>query len=328
MKIVLVYDKVSPAGPADDLPEDFGAEYDDASTIRSLLSAIRACGHEAAELVLDADFPREIGRLHPELVFNIAEGVRGPRRESIVPAWLDCLGVPYTGSDGLSLALALDKALTKTLVATQNVRTPRFRLISSLSEAEGLDLAYPLFVKPNAEGSSMGIRFASRVKTPEELERQVAWILSEYRQDCLVEEFAPGREFCVGVLGNEEPMLLPIAEVRYAGEFYAYELKHRHDKELLCPVDVPDDAGIEMGYMALAAFRATHARDFARVDFKLDVAGEPMFLEINPLPGLSPEYGIYPLQARAAGIEYEELIGRIIDMAVRRFDVRKEAMTK
>jgi len=324
LKVVLTYDRVDAVDAADGLPEDFGAEYEDQRTIDALLEAIRANGHEASGLVVGEDFPVRIGQLQPDLVFNIAEGVRGPARESIVPAWLDQLGVAYTGSDGLTLAVSLDKAVSKTLAAACGVRTPAFRRIRSESELEALDLDYPLFVKPTGEGSSMGIRAESKVTDFEGLRRQVAWVLENYGGDCLVEQFAPGREFCVGLLGNERVELLPIVEIRCEGQFYHYGHKSRHDKQLICPADISPQMADSMRDMALKVYRALNCRDFARADFKLDAAGQPTFLEINPLPGLSPFYSIFTRQAEAAGLTYEQLIGRIIQLAVGRNAKRRE----
>jgi len=310
MKVVLVYDE--PPGPEvarEPLPEDSGAEYESKRTIEVLLQAIRACGHEAVGISLSEDFPRQIRRLEPDLVFNIAEGVRGPARESIVPAWLDHLGIPYTGSDGLTLAMSLDKALTKTLASAGGLRTPAFARVHRIEDLDNLELKFPLFVKPNAEGSSMGIRYTSRVETRDQLQGRVAWILESYKQDCLVEEFAPGREFCLGIIGNEKPRLLPVVEIRSHRNFYPYEEKHNHQKELICPAEIPENLADELRGMGLKIFTVLACRDLARVDFKLDNDGRPTFLEINPLPGLSPDYGIFPYQAAAVGISHQQLIG-------------------
>ena len=318
LNVVLVYDDPAVSPRAGDLPEDFGAEYEDRRTIDALLAAIAAGGHDAAALALDCDFPQKITALGPDLVFNIAEGVRGSARESLVPAWLDQLDIPYTGSDGLAMAISLDKALTKTLAMSAGVCTPAFRRIRDEAELSDVDLPFPLFVKPNAEGSSMGIHRASLVETPRALARQVRHVLRAYREDCLVEAFAPGREFCMAILGNDPAQPLPIAEVRTEAAFYAYEDKSQHQKELLCPADVPADMAEQMQAMAVAVFEALRCRDLARVDFKLDETGQPAFLEINPLPGLSPFYSIFPHQASVAGIGYEGLIGRIVEAARQR----------
>ena len=324
MRVVLAYDEVAESTPSEELREDFGAEYDDECTIEALLAAIQRSGHEAVALALEVDFGQQIRRLSPDLVFNIAEGVRGACRESIVPAWLDHLGIPYTGSDGLTLAIGLDKALTKTLAATRGVRTPPFRRVGNLADLETLDLDFPLFVKPNAEGSSMGIRRSSAVRTPEKLRERVAWVLDHYGQDCLIEQFAPGREFCIGILGNGEPALLPIVELRSPGGFYCYEHKSSHRTELRCPAEVSGELDDEMRRMASDAFRVLRCRDLARVDLKLDAAGRPTFLEINPLPGLSPHYGIFPHQARAGGVSYDDLIARVMERAVQLAHNRSE----
>lgn len=318
MKVALAHDRWTEFCPGEAMPEDFGAEFDGEETIESLLEAIRACGHEAEALPVGQNFVRAVPRAGADLVFNIAEGVRGPARESLVPAWLDHLDVPYTGSDGLALGCSLDKALAKTLARAHGVRTVPFHRVGSLSDLEALDLEFPVFAKPNGEGSSMGIRENSLIETPEELTRRVEWLLDHYRQDCLVEEYAPGREFCVGLLGNGELRTLPIVEVRSTNGFYSYEQKSRHNKELICPADVPEELEQEMLRMGRKVFRALRCRDLARVDLKLDREGRPTFLEINPLPGLSPDFSIFPHQARAGGFSFPQLIGHIIDSAIER----------
>jgi D-alanine-D-alanine ligase len=324
MKVALAYDEALTPQPRRAMPADAGAEYEDAAAIKGLLDAIAACGHQAVRLPFSEDFARHAAELAPELVFNIAEGLRGPMRESIVPAWLDHLGIGYTGSDGLTLAVALDKALTKQIVSDLGVRTPRFFRARTASDLSQCTLAGPLFVKPNAEGSSMGIGPGSRVDSRAELERQVRWTLDTYRQDCLIEEFAPGREFCVGILGNDELRTLPVVEVEVAGGVYTYTNKSRHDKHLICPADIPDELATKLQQSGLTVYRALRCRDFARIDFRLDATGEPAFIEINPLPGLASAYSIFPAQARAAGISYEDLIGSIINYASDRLGAVKE----
>ncbi len=324
MKVALAYDGLLPPGGPGEVPEDLGAEYESERTIQSLLDAIRACGHEAFGLPFGEDLPGRILQMRPDLVFNIAEGVYGPARESIVPGWLDHLGIPYTGSDGLVLAVSLDKALTKSLIASCGVRTPSSLRVREMADLEEMHLEFPVFVKPNAEGSSMGIRGRSLVATPAELELQAAWVLETYRQDCLVEEFVPGREFCVGMLGNGMPRLLPVVEIVSPRDFYSYEEKHEHRRELTCPADIPEELAGEMLEMGLKVFRVLGCRDLARVDFKLDRDGRPSFLEINPLPGLSPYYGIFMCQAEAAGLSHSELIGSIIDSVLERTGGRME----
>mgnify|MGYP006289864215 CR=1 FL=1 len=327
MKVTLVHDSSANLEGGNGLPEDFGAEYDDPATVEGLLSALRDSGHEADSLEFDEEFPARIRERNPDLVFNIAEGARGPARESLVPGWLDHLGIPYTGSDGLALGVTLDKALSKTIMAHRGWPTPAFARVRDRSQVEDLDLPFPLFAKPNNEGSSMGIRRASRLEDEASLRQQVEWILSEYSQDCLVEEFLPGREFCVGLLGNGNPTTLPIVEIRSPGQFYSYEYKARHNKELICPADLPEEIAEEIREMGRDAFAAFRCRDLGRVDVKLDKNGRPGFLEINPLPGLSADYSIYPYQALQCDMTYNELISRIVNLAVERTTTNTERIS-
>jgi len=322
-KVVLVYDE-RPLEIPSWLPPDFGLEYEDARTVEALLGSIRACGYAASGLALSADFPESISRLGPDLVFNISEGVRGPGRESLVPSWCEHFGITYTGSDALTLAVSLDKALTKTLVSAHGVPTPAFRLVDSVAGVGDAGLRFPVFVKPNAEGSSMGISRESLVHNAEDLTARVAWITGTYGQGCLVEEYLPGREYCVGLLGNGELRALPVVEIRTASGLYGSDEKRVHSKELICPADLQSDLADRLREQAETSYRALRCRDFARVDFRLDAAGEPGFLEINPLPGLSPFYSVFTRQAEAAGLSHADLIGRIIELAFRRAAKRSE----
>ena len=319
MNIALVYDETESLPATCRLPEDAGAEYEDPGTILGLEEAITAAGHRATRVPFGEDIAPRLRELAPDLVFNIAEGVRGPVRESLVPGWLDHLGVPYTGSDGLVLGLTLDKAWTKETARSLGIRTPEFRRVESLDDLRGLDLPLPLFVKPNAEGSSMGIRRRSRVDEPGQLEEQVAWVLNEYGQDCLVEAYCPGREYCVALLGNADPAVLPLAEIQCHGEFLSYGDKHDRRNSLVCPAAaVPEETAREMVEAARTLFRRLRCRDLARFDFKLDAEDRPCFIEVNPLPGLSSRHGIFARQALAGGMAYPALIGAIIDLAWRR----------
>ena len=319
MKVALAHDPPVPDDPKEDVPEDYGAEYDDSETVRALMDSIRASGHDAADLLLTPDFPEQLTRCAPDLVFNIAEGRQGAGRESVVPSWLEFLDVPYTDSDALTMALTLDKDMSKTLARARDIPTPRWACLEDRREIEFLDLEFPLFVKPNAEGSSMGIRRNSLVKDRDELKDVAGLVIKNYQQGCLVEEFLPGREFCAGFVGNEEPEALPIVEVRTEEGFYPYEDKSRHRKRLECPADIPAKLADEITELGRRAYHAFRCRDFARVDLKLNAEGRPEFLEINPLPGLSPGFSIFPKQAEAAGMSHEKLIGRIIREARTRY---------
>ncbi len=318
MKIIVVYDNIDAVADKGKLPEDFGAEYDDACAVRGIMNALEDSGHEVESLCLDLNFVKNITALKPDCVFNISEGVRGRGRESLVPAWLDHLGICYTGSDAVTLGVSLDKALTKRLALGVGVRTPDFVVVEHLEQIDDLQLDFPMFLKPVAEGSSMGIRRSSLVENKEELLEVTEWVLSQYRQGCLIEQFLPGREFCVGLVGNRRTEVFPVVEVKFEGGFYSYEQKSEHRKELICPADIPSSLEKEMVQAALTIYSAIGCRDLARVDFKLDSEQRPAFLEINPLPGLAKKYGIFPRQAIASGMDYNKLINNIVELAVKR----------
>lgn len=323
MNVALVHDPLAPSLPQDELPEDHGAEYDDRQTVDALLDAIRHQGHRASDLLLTDDFPQQLAERGPDLVFNIAEGRKGPGRESVVPSWLEHVDIPFTGSDALTMALSLDKHMSKALAQAHGIPTADWQLLETKAELDEVELSGPLFVKPNAEGSSMGIRRSSVVRTREELRDRAEWVLDNYAQGCLVEEFLPGREFCAGFLGNDELRELPVVEIRTEDGYYPYEDKSQHRKDLVCPADIPSELKDRILEMGRRAYRTFRCRDFGRVDIKLDRDGQPNFVEINPLPGLSPDYSIFTEQARAAGLTFKETIGRIVDAALARYEPRE-----
>ena len=164
----------------------------------------------------------------------------------------------------------------------------------------------------------MGIRAGSLVESPDQLQRQVSWVLQTYKQPCLIEAFAPGRELSVGMLGNNPPQLLPIAELVTDGPFNSYESKHQHHNRYICPADVTPELAEELQDMAMTMFGVLGCRDLGRVDFRLDDEDEPTFLEINPLPGLAPGNSLFPCMAEAAGLSFDEMVGRIIEHAQQR----------
>jgi D-alanine-D-alanine ligase len=257
----------------------------------------------------------------PDLAFNIAEGREGPSRESIVPAVLDHLGIRYTGSDGVCLGISLNKALTKQLAAGIGIPTPGFRLCRSGDEADDAarDLRFPVLAKPNFGGSSAGISRESVVGDPSQLRAVVEAQIAGFGQPSLVEEFVRGVDVTVGLLGNGEIEAFPAARIEAAGGLYSAEAKQRHEKRVVCPCDLPAGLEDELAGQSRAIYELIGARDFARVDFMMDGDGNAHFLEINPLPGLSPYYGVYPVLAAAAGYSHTDLIGTIMELANGRY---------
>ncbi|MBI4545924.1 MAG: D-alanine--D-alanine ligase [Gemmatimonadetes bacterium] len=324
-------------------PTDRYAEWDDPATIDAVESALRPMG-EVIRLEADQDFPLKLRHARPDIVFNIAEGSNGPNRESHVPAMCEFYGVPYTGSDPLTLSLSLDKQRAKEVWLAQGVATPRF-LVHPSGWAAGRGAAgwlnglqLPVMVKPLHEGSSKGVPERAFCRTAEAAVMRAAEVLEEYGQPALVEEFLPGREFTCAVLGNgAAARALPLVELRFdalpaeAAPIYGYEAKWVWDTPqapleiFACPAALEAELAASIEATALAAYRALGCRDWARVDLRLDARGEPQVLEINPLPGILPDpaqNSCFPKAARAAGMDYNELICTVLRLALERYGMR------
>jgi D-alanine-D-alanine ligase len=338
MKIAIAFDLRSQAEGGDALPlarsagdfelQDAEEEFDSPETIQAIRAVLESAGHEVELL---GSGPRALRRLldgpPPELVFNLAEGSGTSRcREAYMPAMLEMLGVPFTGSDALVLASTLDKDCAKRLVAAAGVTTPNWVLVRD-DEVRGdmQALRWPRFVKPAFEGSSKGILATSLVRTPEELEQALVRTLGTYRQPVLVEEFIDGRELTVAVLGEREPEVLGILEVvpREKRGPFVYDLAVKRDWRRRVRYEAPPElssaAERNVRAAALAVYRCLGCRDLARLDFRL-ASDEPYFLEVNPLPGLSPETGDVVFLARGYGVSYAELVLRIVDEARKRLE--------
>jgi D-alanine-D-alanine ligase len=297
-----------------------------------------------------------------DLVFNIAEGIRGEDREAQIPAMLEMLGIPYTGSGPLSLALCLHKGKAKEILSWHGIPTPAFQVLSHPQEPLAEALRFPLIVKLLHEGSSMGLSYDSVVATPQALVDRTAYLIHTYKQSVLVEEFIDGREFTVPVLGNTPPRALPVIEVRFRGprnitlfqpddavvrmlarargqrlatpvtfRFTANReqvlVRMETGEELavpvaltesVCPTDLPETCMAALQETALRAFQALECRDWCRVDMRVGADGVPRVLELNPIAGLDPTYW-FPRSARAAGLEYPQLIHAIIEAACQRY---------
>jgi len=324
-------------------PHDEFAEWDSAETVDAVERALSGLG-EVIRLEATDDFPARLRSARPDIVFNMAEGLRGVSREAHVPAICEFYGVPYSGSDPFTLSLCLDKARTKELLAYHGIPTAPFRVIpapgtrhaarGSRPESRPPTADAPLFVKPLHEGSSKGITERNYCRTPAELDEQVAFLLERYRQPVLVEEYLPGAEFTCAVLGNGvAARVLPLVGMRFdalpAGALpvYGFEAKWLWDRperplEIFeCPARI--DAGLRetIERIVLAAYHALGCRDWSRIDVRLDAAGVPNVVEVNPLPGILPDpadNSCFPKAARAAGMSYDELIRACVRHAAER----------
>ena len=329
--------------PAEDEPpgtshpiggDDVYAEWDDPSTIDAVEAALSPAG-TVIRLEATADFPARLAAARPDIVFNIAEGLHGPNREAHVPAICEFLGIPYTGSDPLTLALGLDKRRSKQIWESEGVPVPAGVTVTGDEDRQrALSVPVPAMVKPLFEGSSKGIQESALCHSPDDVLARVDHVLNAYRQPVLVEAFLPGREFTCAILGNgATARALPLVEIRFealpagAQPIYGYEAKWVWDTPdqpldiFRCPAAVDPALEQAIAGTALAAFRALGCRDWARVDLRLDAAGVPRVIEINPLPGVLPDpeqNSCYPKAARAAGMDYGAMIRAVLDAAVQR----------
>ena len=302
-------------------------EYEDTRTIEWIRGELARFG-KVMDFPWGPDFVDSIAGSRPDVLFNITEATGGRNRESLVPAVAEALSIPYTGSDPLALGISLDKHLAKLVAASAGVEVPGGTVIRSDPNGAPrriaeLGIGYPVIVKPVTGGSSVGILERSLIREPAGLPRAVEWVLERCGSPALVERFIAGRELTVSILeGPDGTAVFPLAELVFDGDdpfaFYSAERKSMHRKEIRCPAEIGDALAEGLTERAMAVYGAVGCRDLARVDFRLDREGRPYFLEINPLPGLSPYYGIYPVQAKAAGVSCGDIFGRLIGNALGR----------
>ena len=325
------------------VPPDAFADFDHIETVQSIQKAIETDGHETKFLMADETLPEALKEYKPDICFNIAEGLGGDAREAQVPALLEMLRIPYTGSRVLTNAIALDKNLTKRIWRDRGLPVAPFQEFVTGDEPLRPELKYPLFVKPAREGTGMGVDMNARVENETEMRERAKYVIHSYQQPALIETFLPGREFTVGQLGNPKaksfsrhPDLygpiglhsLPILELKtdksttpgiYSHAAKAQQLGEKGAPEYICPADVEPELAKKLQHFAFRGHIIIFATDVSRVDFRLDADGNPRLMEINPLPGLTPGYSDLCLQATAEGISYEDLILEILYLAAGRW---------
>ena len=347
MHIALIANLIKNAPVWDGMPADHWDDLDSQETIDAITRALEKGGHQVTFMEGDATLYNRLREQRPDICFNIAEGHFGDSRESQVPALLEMLRLPYTGSGVLTLALTLDKPMTKRVLSHHDLPTPPFQVFERISEELDPELQFPLFVKPSREGTGMGVSAESIVNNESQLRKQMLNLFDRYDQPVLAEHFIEGREITVGVVGNltspvarrlpeddEAPRIsrglhfFPALEIdmsRYPVEeagIYTSNIKTTlaHDFHYLCPAPLTAEQVEDLNWLTAATFRITGCRDVARVDFRLDANDndKPYILEINPLPGLNSEYSDLVIEARADGWRYEKLVDRILQEAIDR----------
>ncbi len=326
LRVGITYNLKKDFSRQENQPNDLFEEFDVEETIDAIRGVLIRDGHEVMKLGGGTGLIDRLRASTVDIVFNIAEGLRGRNREGHIPSLLEFLNIPYTGSDPLTLSLTLDKSMAKRVVMSAGVPTPRFKKVKRVEELEEVNLSYPLFVKLGDEGSSKGVRLDSKVKDPRSLEEKVRWLLETYGPPLLVEEFVKGPEFTVGILGNAHPSVLGVMLIEIKGRpvdeaIYSLEIKREWEEKVAyhCPPPIDPDLQKRIEEVALQAYQVLDCRDVSRVDIRVGEDGVPYFLEINPLPGLSPVYGDLPIMAKRMGWGYDELVRTIFHHALKRY---------
>jgi D-alanine-D-alanine ligase len=316
----------------DYLAEGYGeeetAEFDHPKTIEAIEGALHDLGYETDRIGhIRALAKRLVAGERWDLVFNIAEGLRGFGREAQVPALLDAYDIPYTFSDPLLLTLTLHKGMTKRVIRDLGIPTPAFAVVESPEEIAGVQLPFPLFAKPIAEGTGKGVTAASKIADRAELEGVCLTLLKTFHQPVLVESFLPGREFTVGIIGSGAAAFAPaVLEVHFLkeAEQEVYSYLNKEEWHGRIEYHLADDPMAKLAQKtALTAWRGLGCRDGGRIDLRADADGIPQFMEVNPLAGLRPGHSDLPILCELAGMPYRELIAGIMRSALER--VRNES---
>jgi D-alanine-D-alanine ligase len=331
MKIGITFDlKASmPQGP--DVPDDAYEEFDSPHTIEAIANVLRGLGHAVALLGDGREFVEKVLAEKPDFVFNFAEGHGVSRsREARVPAVLEMLGIPYTGSDPFTMAVTLDKDCAKKLVALAGVAVPHSFALEpdqSVADIPLSKLRFPLVAKPAWEGSSKGIRNRCFVESAKNLPDVAASLRAAHPQTILCEEYIEGDEVTVGLLGNGEPSILGMMGIKpnFPADHFIYSLEIKREYKKLvtysCPPKLPAATLEKVAASARNAFRVLGCRDVSRIDFRVR-DGVPYFLEVNPLPGLNPDDSDLVIMAGLVGWSYERLVSTILHEAMKRCQVK------
>lgn len=325
------------------VPPDAFADFDHIETVDAIRAALESDGHQTIFIQADADLPYALRDEKPDICFNIAEGIHGDAREAQVPALLEMLQIPYTGSRVLTNGISLDKTLTKRIWRDRRLPVAPFQEFTFGDEPLRPDLEFPLFVKPAREGTGMGVDMKAIVHNERELRERAQYIINTYHQPALVETFLPGREFTVGILGRADAKLysrhpewyekdgfhrFPVLELDMARSVtpmvYSQAAKSKDVGEegapgYVCPAIIEPELEKKLKHLALRAHIILNALDVSRTDIRLDAQGNPRLIEINTLPGLTPDYSDLCLQSKAEGIRYEDLILEILYLGASRW---------
>lgn len=328
MRIALTYNLKPSTLPEDPVLAERYAEFDTKETIDGIANAIKANGHYIIPIEADEDAYEKLRDNKIDFVFNFAEGLHGEDREAHIPVLCEILQLPYLGQTPLISAILLDKIKTKELLDYYNINTAKYQVFKTCEQKITSGIGYPVIVKPTKEGSSKGIWNDSIVDKDSDLEKKVKEVITKYRQPAMIEPFLSGREFTVAMLGNGETVeVLPIVEINHSSQkLDSYEAKwvteEHFENSAYCPANIIKPLAFAIETICRKAYRALDCRDWARIDVRLDEAGMPFILELNSPCGLLPDpkdCSRFPLAAKAAGYDFNQLIGKLIDTAAKRY---------
>lgn len=331
-KVAIVYN--------DDMDMMLGKEHNLASwegvidTAKAVEAALESEGLSSVLIPLRdkvEDFIKAVRQADADIVFNLCEGALGKSIfEMNVAAVLELFGFRFTGSGPLTLGLALNKAGAKDALFANNIPTAPYLVLKKVPSKPAIDLRFPLIVKPVQEDASIGIDENAVVKNMASLKKRVDYVIKNYKQAAIVEEYINGREFNVAVMGNGRPKALPVSEIDFSGlsenspKICTYEAKWATDSPVylktppVCPANIPGELEQDLFGIAVKAYNVLGCRDYARVDMRMGEDGIPKVLEVNPNPDISPNAG-FARSAAAGGLDYSRLIIEIVKMAHNRY---------
>ncbi len=322
-------------------PADIIAEQDILNTVKGVSDVLKTAGHEVIPIVVDKELYEKTRTTKLDIIFNLGEGIGGNiTAEAYIPAILEMAGIPYTGSNFLTLSVCLDKAKTKQILLSNDIPTPKFQVFKAVDEQLELGMKFPLIVKPVHEDASIGITNDSVVMDEQQMRSRIKYVLETYRQPAMVEEFIEGREVNVSIIGNREPVALPIEELDFKdlpnGTFNicSYQAKWMPETEIfkktvpICPADIPKHVENRVKRLALAAYKIMECQDYARIDIRIDKNNNPYLLEVNPNPDIGQNDTAFSRAANAAGMDYNQLVLRILQEALERQALAKRVEEK
>ena len=341
MNVVLLYTNDAETANGETLIDIEGRMSDD--HIIEINKSLKSYGYDTSVVHVNLDMFENLRKMKDDIdvVFNLCDDgfFSKSSMEPHVPAMLDILGIPYTGSGYKTLATCLDKARTKEILQANKIPTPKFQVFDSMKVRLDKKLKFPLFVKPVKEDASIGIKKDSIVNNEEELMRRVFIVLDMYKQPALVEEYIDGREANVGVIGTKEPKALPVSEIIFdelsdeLPSICTYSAKWKEESDYYkntppkCPAEMDEKLANKLREIALKAYKLMGCQDYGRIDFRIDKDNNPYVLEVNPNPDISFDAGLARM-AKAAGKSYADLIDLIVKSVIERNGIKPKINIK